>query len=172
MLEQNCIGLETPWNSMHIAIMPEKQPKRPNNNAKALESWESEGGAPASDEGLTKGPRDLNQITKAQTDHKRKPKRPKMPLKRLKNEYLEQDGVRFLMEDEEGSTVACIVSHEALRDHAERVHLSDTDAAVFEAYRELIEQVASDAYDAEGPFDDHGRILVTSEALARVTRSA
>jgi hypothetical protein len=30
---------------MHIAIMPEKQPKRPNNNAKALESWESEGGA-------------------------------------------------------------------------------------------------------------------------------
>jgi hypothetical protein len=26
--------------------------------------------------------------------------------------------------------------------------------------------------DAEGPFDDHGRILVTSEALARVTRSA
>ena len=30
-----------------------------------------------------------------------------MPLTRLKNEYLEQDGVRFLMEDEEGSTVAC-----------------------------------------------------------------
>ena len=26
-----------------------------------------------------------------------------MPLKRLKNEYLEQDGVRFLMEDEEVS---------------------------------------------------------------------
>ena len=41
-----------------------------------------------------------------------------MPLKRLKNEYLEQDGVRFLMEDEEGSTVACRVSHEALQDHA------------------------------------------------------
>jgi len=95
-----------------------------------------------------------------------------MPLTRLKNEYMEQDGVRFLMEDEEGSTVACIVSHEALRAHAERVHLSDTDAAVFERYRELIEEVASDAYDAEGPFDDHGRILVTSEALARVTRSA
>ena len=95
-----------------------------------------------------------------------------MPLTRLKNEYLEQDGVRFLMQDEEGGTVACSVSHEALRDHAERVHLSATDAAVFEAYRELIEQVASDAYDAEGPFDDHGRILVTSEGLARVTRSA
>jgi hypothetical protein len=63
---------------VHIAIMPGKQPKRPNNNAKALESWESEGGTPASGDDLTmrKRPRDLNQITKAQppTDHKRKPK--------------------------------------------------------------------------------------------------
>jgi hypothetical protein len=54
-----------------------------------------------------------------------------MPLVRLKDEYLEQDGVRFLMADEIGNTVAC----------------------------------------REGPFDEHGRILVTSEALARVTRS-
>ena len=50
-----------------------------NNNAKALESWESEGGAPASDDRSTKRKRsrDLNQITKAQppTDHKQKPKR-------------------------------------------------------------------------------------------------
>jgi hypothetical protein len=38
--------------------------------------------------------------------------------------------------------------------------------------RELIEELASTAYDAEGPFDDHGRILVTSEALTRITRSA
>jgi hypothetical protein len=64
---------------MHIAIMPEKQPKRPNNYAKALESWESEGGAPASDDHSTKRkrPRDLNQITKARppTDHTQKPKR-------------------------------------------------------------------------------------------------
>jgi hypothetical protein len=37
------------------------------------------------------------------------------------------------MEDEAGNTVACRVSHEALRDHA------DTDGAVFDAYRELIE---------------------------------
>jgi hypothetical protein len=68
MPQQICVGLETPWNSMHIAIMPEKQPKRPNNNAKALESWESEGGAPASDDCSTKRkrPRVLNQITKAQ----------------------------------------------------------------------------------------------------------
>ena len=95
-----------------------------------------------------------------------------MALKRLKDEYLEQDGVRFLMEDEAGGTVACRVSHEALRDHAERMHFSGTDGAVFEAYRELIEEVASETYDAEGPFDAHGRVLVTSEALARVTRSA
>ena len=93
-----------------------------------------------------------------------------MPLVRLKDEYLEQDGVRFLMADEIGNMVACKVSHVALRDHADRVHLFGTDSAVFEAYRELIEDVASEAFDAEGPFDDHGRILVTSEALARVTR--
>jgi len=95
-----------------------------------------------------------------------------MPLTRLRDEYLEQDGVRFLMADEDGVTVACRVSHEALRDHADRMHFSGTDGAVFEAYRELIEEVASEAYDAEGPFNDHGRVLVTSEALARVIRSA
>ena len=95
-----------------------------------------------------------------------------MPLVRLKDEYLEQDGVRFLMADETGNTVACRVSHEALRDHADRVHLSGTDSAIFEAYRELIEDVASKTFDAETPFDEHGRILVTSEAIARATRSA
>jgi hypothetical protein len=61
------------------SIMPEKQPKHPNNNANALENWESEGGTPASDDRSTKRkrPRVLNQITKAQplTDHKQKPKR-------------------------------------------------------------------------------------------------
>jgi hypothetical protein len=73
------IDLETASNLLHVQIMPEKQPKRPNNNAKALENWESEGGAPASDDRSTKRKRgrDLNQITKAQplTDHKQKPKR-------------------------------------------------------------------------------------------------
>ena len=95
-----------------------------------------------------------------------------MPLTRLKDEYLEEDGVRFLMEDEAGSTVVCRVSHEALRDHADRMQFSGTDDAVFRAYRELIEEIASEAYEAEGPFDALGRVLVTSEALARVTRSA
>ena len=56
-----------------------------------------------------------------------------MTLTRLKDEYLEQDGVRFLMEDESGNTVACRVSHEALRHHADRMHFSGTDGAVFEA---------------------------------------
>jgi hypothetical protein len=92
-----------------------------------------------------------------------------MSLTRLKDEYLEQDGVQFLMADEDGGTVACKVSHEAL----EIMPIAyTTDGVVFEAYREIIEQIASDAYDAEGPFDKDGRILVTSEALARVTRSA
>jgi uncharacterized protein DUF1488 len=96
-----------------------------------------------------------------------------MPLVRLKDEYLEQeDGVRFLMADELGNTVACKVSHEALRAQAERVHFSGSDSAVFQAYRELIEELASDAFDVEGPFDNHGRVLVTSEALTRITRSA
>jgi hypothetical protein len=46
-----------------------------------------------------------------------------MPLTRLKNEYLEEDGVRFLMADEVGNTVTCRVTHEALRDHANRPRL-------------------------------------------------
>ena len=95
-----------------------------------------------------------------------------MPLTRLKSECLEEDGIRFVMADEVGNTVACRVTHEALRDHAERAHLSGSDSTVFETYRELIEDLASEAFDAEGPFDQHGRVLVTSEALARVTRSA
>jgi hypothetical protein len=52
------------------------------------------------------------------------------------------------------------------------MHLSGSDSEVFETNRELIEDLASDAFDAEGPFDRHGRVLVTSEAIARVTRSA
>jgi hypothetical protein len=59
--------------------MPAKPPKRPNNNDKALENWESDGGAPASGDRSTKKKRsrDLNQITKAQplTNHKQKPKK-------------------------------------------------------------------------------------------------
>ena len=39
------------------------------------------------------------------------------------------------------------VSHEALRDLADRVYFGGTDEKIFQAYRELIEQVASDAYE-------------------------
>jgi hypothetical protein len=95
-----------------------------------------------------------------------------MPLTRLTDEFLEDDGVRFLMADESGKSVACRISQEALEDHAARVHMSGTHGDVFQAYRELIESVASDAFDAGGPLDDRGRVLVTSEALARVMRSA
>ena len=59
-----------------------------------------------------------------------------MPLTRLRQEFLEQDGIRFLMEDENGSTVACRVSHEALRDHAELLAPLVPTSDVFGAYRE------------------------------------
>ena len=68
--------------------------------------------------------------------------------------------------------LADLSCHEALRDHAGRVHLDAEDDKVFEAYRELIEQVASDAYDTGAKVDDAGCVLVTSEALDRVSRSA
>jgi hypothetical protein len=55
---------------------------------------------------------------------------------------------------------------------ADASHKFKDDGAVFQAYREPIEELANDAFDAEGPFDDHGRVLVTSEALTRITRSA
>jgi hypothetical protein len=49
-----------------------------------------------------------------------------VPLTRLKEQYLEADGIRFVLADEVGNTVACRVTHEALRDHAHRMNLSAT----------------------------------------------
>ena len=98
-----------------------------------------------------------------------------MPLTRLDdgNHRLSTwHGVKFWMADEDGHPVLCRVSHEALDDQAKRVHFQGTDEEVFEAYRELIEQIASDAYDAGASVDDDGCVLVTSEALDRVGRSA
>ena len=68
-----------------------------------------------------------------------------MPLERLKDDHRVTTGrgVEFWMADEVGSLVCCRVSHEALRDQAARVHFEGSDDKVFEAYRELIEQVAS-----------------------------
>jgi hypothetical protein len=76
------------------------------------------------------------------------------------------------MADEEGRPVLCRVSHEVLEDHADRVHSLGTDTEVLDAYRELIEPIASGAYDAGASVDEGGCILVSSEALDRVGRSA
>ena len=83
-----------------------------------------------------------------------------MPLTRMKDDYAMSAGVKFWMADE-GRPVLCRVTHEALRDHADRVRLNVADDKVFEAYRELIEQVASDAYDAGANVDDAGCALVS-----------
>ena len=72
-----------------------------------------------------------------------------MPLERLEDDQRVTTGrgVEFWMADEVGSLVSCRVSHEALRDQAARAHFEGTDDQVFEAYRELIEQVASDTFE-------------------------
>ena len=62
-----------------------------------------------------------------------------MPLERHIDDLTACDGIKFWMSDGE-RPVLCRVSHEALRDLAERVHFEGTDEKVFEAYRELIEQ--------------------------------
>ena len=61
-----------------------------------------------------------------------------MPLTRLNENYTVSDGVKFWMADED-HPVLCRVSHEALRDHADRVHLDCADDKFFDAYREFIE---------------------------------
>jgi hypothetical protein len=68
------------------------------------------------------------------------------------------------MVDEAGSLVFCRISHDALREQAKRTHLEGTDDTVFEAYREVLEQVASDAFDA-GKADEAGCVYVTKEAF-------
>jgi Protein of unknown function (DUF1488) len=92
-----------------------------------------------------------------------------MPLIRFDEHYLVQDGVRFLMTEDGERPVACRVSHGALHDLAAKVGFHGSDDDIFETYRNLIEQAASDVYDADGPTDEHGRFLVTSEALTKGT---
>ena len=57
-----------------------------------------------------------------------------MPLTRMKDDYIISDGVKFWMADK-GRPVLCRVTHEALRDHADRVRFNVADEKVFEAYR-------------------------------------
>ena len=94
-----------------------------------------------------------------------------MPLKRLEHDHRVTTwrGVEFWMADEAGSLVFCRISHEALRDQANRTHFEGTDDKVFEAYQELLEQVVSDAFDADAS-DEAGCVLVTKEALDRSRR--
>jgi Protein of unknown function (DUF1488) len=89
-----------------------------------------------------------------------------MPLKRLQRDHRVTTwrGVEFWMADEAGSLVFCRISHDALRDHARRAHFEGTDDRVFEAYQELLKQLASDAFDA-GEADEAGCVHVTNEAF-------
>ena len=64
-----------------------------------------------------------------------------MPLERHIDDMTACDGIKFWMSDGE-RPVLCRVSHEALRDLADRVNFGGTDEKVFEAYRELVEQQA------------------------------
>jgi hypothetical protein len=51
--------------------MPDKRPKQPNNNAKSIERWDDEGGAPSGGRVTgkhPKRPRDLNQFAKRMVD--------------------------------------------------------------------------------------------------------
>jgi ribosomal protein S7 len=83
-----------------------------------------------------------------------------MPLKRARDEYLGPglEGVRFLMRDG-AKEVACRISLEALTDRGAATGLNE--AGVFEAYRNEIEQAASERYD-RGQTDYAGGVYVTS----------
>jgi Protein of unknown function (DUF1488) len=91
-----------------------------------------------------------------------------MPLKRLLHDHriTTWRGVEFWMADEAGSLVFCRIKREALRHQANRTHFEGTDDKVFEAYQDLLEQVASDAFDADAS-DEAGCVFVTKEALDR-----
>ena len=89
-----------------------------------------------------------------------------MPLKRLQRDHRVTTwrGVEFWMADEAGNLVFCRISHDALRDYAKRAHFEGTDDKVFEAYQKLLEQLASDAFDA-GKADEAGCVHVSKDAL-------
>ncbi len=94
-----------------------------------------------------------------------------MPLKRLKDDYRVTTwrGVEFWMADETGSLVFCRINREALRGQANR-HFEGTYDKVFEIYQDKLEQVASDAFDADA-CNEAGWVIVTKEALDRMSRA-
>ena len=89
-----------------------------------------------------------------------------MPLKRLNADHriTTWRGVEFWMADEAGILVFCRVSHKALRYYANRNHFEGNDGLVFEAYQDLLEQVASDTFDSDA-CNEAGCIIVDKEAL-------
>jgi hypothetical protein len=89
-----------------------------------------------------------------------------MPLKRAKVAILGAglDGIRFLMRDGQ-KEVPCRVSLEALNYRGLATRMDE--AAVFEAYRDEIEQLASDKYDRGHIGFDGGVYLTSSDFPGR-----
>jgi hypothetical protein len=86
-----------------------------------------------------------------------------LPLERHIDDLTACDGIKFWMSDGE-RPVLCRVSHEALRDFADRVRFPGTDEKVFEAYRELIEQGRAAWSDLASVRSSLGRLKKCSEA--------
>ena len=72
--------------------------------------------------------------------------------------FLSARDVELWIADEAGRPVLCGISHEALRDQANRAHFEGTNDGRFEVYQELLEQMASDAFDADAS-DQAGCVL-------------
>ena len=96
-----------------------------------------------------------------------------MALKHYIDDYhlSELEGVRFLMTEDGKNSIPCRVSYEALQDLASHQQFEGRISDLFETYRPLIEKVASDTYDSNGPRDADGLILVTSEVLTRPAKA-
>ena len=96
-----------------------------------------------------------------------------MALTRYIDDYhlSELEGVRFLMTEDGKTSIPCRVSYEALQDLASHQQFEGRISDLFKTYRPLIERVASDTYDSNGPRDAEGLILVTSEVLTRPAKA-
>ena len=96
-----------------------------------------------------------------------------MALTRYIDDYQlsELEGVRFFMTEDGKTSIPCRVSYEALQDLASHQQFEGRISDLFETYRPLIEGVASDTYDNNGPRDAEGLVLVTSEVLTRPAKA-
>jgi Protein of unknown function (DUF1488) len=74
-----------------------------------------------------------------------------MPLQRYDDAYQpDLDGVKFRMANGRGDIIVYHVTHEALVDHGAQNGLTaaNDDVEIFLRFRERIEQIASEKYDA------------------------